>query len=43
MNVVWFKRDLRLSDHQPLAEAIARGGSVFLLYVVEPDLLKNAH
>lgn len=43
MNVVWFKRDLRLSDHQPLAEAIARSGSIFLMYVVEPDLLKNPH
>ncbi|MDA0892829.1 MAG: deoxyribodipyrimidine photo-lyase, partial [Proteobacteria bacterium] len=43
MNVVWFKRDLRLADHQPLAEAIAHGDPVLLLYIVEPALLKNPH
>ena len=43
MNVVWFKRDLRLTDHQPLAEALAHDGPVLLLYCVEPDLLKNPH
>ena len=35
--VVWFKRDLRLQDHRPLAEA-ARRGPVLCLYVVEPSL-----
>ena len=35
--VVWFKRDLRLHDHAPLAEA-ARQGPVLCLYVVEPRL-----
>ncbi len=35
--VVWFKRDLRLHDHAPLAEA-ARLGPVLCLYVVEPRL-----
>jgi len=35
--VVWFKRDLRLHDHTPLAEA-AREGPVLCLYVVEPGL-----
>ena len=43
MNVVWFKRDLRLADHQPLAEAITHGDPVLLLYIVEPALLKNPH
>ena len=43
MNVVWFKRDLRLADHQPLAEAIALDGPVLLLYCIELDLLKNPH
>jgi deoxyribodipyrimidine photo-lyase len=37
MQVVWFKRDLRVQDHRPLAEA-ARRGAVLPLYVVEPDL-----
>ena len=36
MQVVWFKRDLRLADHRPLAEA-ARRGPVLPLFVVEPD------
>ena len=36
--VVWFKRDLRLRDHAPLAEA-AQHGAVIPLYIVEPGLL----
>jgi len=42
MNVVWFKRDLRLSDHPPLAGAIERGDCL-LLYLFEPELLKDPH
>ena len=37
VQVVWFKRDLRLSDHAPLCEAAAHG-AVLPLYVIEPDL-----
>ena len=33
--VVWFKRDLRIHDHQPLLEA-SKCGPVLPLYVVEP-------
>ena len=36
IQVVWFKRDLRTSDHRPLWEA-ARAGPVLPLYIVEPD------
>ena len=43
MNVVWFKRDLRLADHAPLAAAIDRGEPVLLLYIVEPTLLRDPH
>jgi len=43
VNVVWFKRDLRLADHQPLAEAIALEDPVLLIYIIEPALLKNPH
>ena len=35
--VVWFKRDLRVHDHAPLAHA-ARQGPVLCLYVIEPSL-----
>jgi deoxyribodipyrimidine photo-lyase len=36
-HLVWFKRDLRVQDHAPLAEAAARG-PVLPLYVIEPGL-----
>ena len=36
VNIVWFKRDLRVFDHEPLAAAAAQG-LVVPLYVVEPD------
>lgn len=37
IQVVWFKRDLRVYDHAPLAEA-ARRGPVLPLYIAEPGL-----
>lgn len=37
VHLVWFKRDLRLADHAPLAAAAAAGGPVLPLYIVEPD------
>lgn len=39
--IIWFKRDLRLQDHAPLAAAIAAGDEVLLLYVAEPSLLQQ--
>ena len=40
MNVVWFKRDLRISDHRPLYEASLLG-EVVGLYVLEERWLKS--
>ncbi|MBO9433174.1 deoxyribodipyrimidine photo-lyase [Ruegeria sp. R13_0] len=37
MQVVWFKRDLRVEDHRALVEA-AQAGPVLPIYVVEPEL-----
>lgn len=37
VHVVWFKRDLRVHDHRPLAQA-AQHGAVLPLYIVEPSL-----
>ncbi len=37
VEIVWFKRDLRIEDHAPLAMAASRG-RVVPLYIVEPDL-----
>lgn len=46
LEVVWFKRDLRVGDHAPLAEACARaratGGHVLGLYAIEPSVLQAA-
>jgi deoxyribodipyrimidine photo-lyase len=38
---VWLKRDLRVSDHPALAEAVARsrGGAVFAAFLYEPEVL----
>lgn len=41
--VVWLKRDLRLTDHQPLLDAAASGLPVLLLYCFEPMLLADPH
>lgn len=35
--IVWFKRDLRVFDHEPLREACSEG-SVTPLYILEPEL-----
>ena len=37
MRVVWFKRDLRMTDHAPLVEAVESGEDVLFLYVHEPE------
>jgi len=39
VHCVWFKRDLRVLDHAPLAEAV-RAGRVLPLYLVEPDIIQ---
>jgi deoxyribodipyrimidine photo-lyase len=36
MNLVWFKRDLRVSDHRPLARALASGPCAGL-FIFEPE------
>ncbi len=41
VQVVWFKRDLRLSDHGPLTAA-AKRGPVLPLYVIEPEIITAA-
>lgn len=40
ISVVWFKRDLRLSDHPPLAAALNAGFPILLVYFVEPSLVQ---
>ena len=43
INVVWFKRDLRLSDHAALELASRLPQKCLLLYILEPALLSNSH
>ena len=37
MEIVWFKRDLRVVDHKPLSMAAMRG-PVLPLYIIEPEM-----
>jgi deoxyribodipyrimidine photo-lyase len=39
VNIVWFKRDLRLVDHEPLERVIQEGKPVILIYVFEPSVM----
>ena len=39
VNVVWFKRDLRIRDHAPLSEAAKGNDPLILLYLIEPERL----
>ncbi|MBU6156944.1 MAG: deoxyribodipyrimidine photo-lyase [Alphaproteobacteria bacterium] len=41
IEVVWFKRDLRVHDHAPLAAAAATGRPVLPLYIIEPFLWRQ--
>lgn len=41
VNVVWFKRDLRLRDHAPLKAAIEAGRPLLLLYCFEPSVMAD--
>ena len=40
VQVVWFKRDLRIFDHEPLNRA-AESGNVIPLYIFEPNLWRQ--
>ena len=42
-NIVWLKRDLRLTDHAPLYEATSRDEQFLLLYIFEPSLMNDSH
>lgn len=43
INILWFKRDLRLSDHLPLHRALSSPEPCLFLYTVEPILLNDPH
>ncbi len=37
VNIVWFKRDLRIHDHRPLLNAAVCGRAILPLYIIEPE------
>jgi deoxyribodipyrimidine photo-lyase len=41
LNIVWFKRDLRLHGHAPLAAALEEGLPTLFLYLFEPRLMAH--
>ena len=43
VQVVWFKRDLRVRDHAALTAAVDCGSPVLPLYVIEPSLIAHPH
>ncbi|KGP74263.1 deoxyribodipyrimidine photolyase [Pontibacillus yanchengensis Y32] len=42
LQVVWFRRDVRLLDHQPLVEALRYGEPILPIYIADPSLWKNS-
>lgn len=39
INIVWFKRDLRFTDHEPLYHAQLSGAPLLLIYIFEPSVM----
>jgi len=42
IDIVWFKRDLRIEDHGALAECQKSSNPVLLIYIFEPILIESA-
>jgi len=43
IQIVWFKRDLRTNDHQPIYEASTSGLKTLFIYILEPAIIQNKH
>lgn len=43
INILWFKRDLRLEDNAALYSALKDKRPLLLLYIFEPELLNDPH
>jgi deoxyribodipyrimidine photo-lyase len=41
INIVWFKRDLRLTDHEPLFNALQSELPILLIYIFEPSVMAH--
>jgi deoxyribodipyrimidine photo-lyase len=43
INIIWFKRDLRLQDNEAILNALNAGKRTLLIYVFEKSLLEDDH
>ncbi len=43
IHIVWFKRDLRIIDHEPIKNALHPQIPTLFLYLLEPIILNDAH
>lgn len=43
IDIIWFKRDLRLRDHLPLYHVMHNPRPVLLLYIFEPEVVADPH
>lgn len=43
INILWFKRDLRLTDHEALRQACLHNNPLLLIYIFEPKLVNDPH
>ena len=43
INILWFKRDLRLRDHAPLQAALADNRPLLMVYFFEPSVINEPH
>ena len=43
LNIIWFKRDLRLQDHTPLKHTAELGLPILLVFCFEPFLINDSH
>ncbi len=41
INIVWFRKDLRITDHAPLVAAQADGIPTLLIYIYEPSFISS--
>ena len=43
INIVWFKKDLRLHDHAPLYHALRENEPLLLCFILEPSVFKGPY
>ena len=41
-NIIWFRRDLRISDHPALLEAIQTSDEIIALFILDPKLIQHS-